>query len=848
MNIEFVRPLALLLLVVLPFIWWEHKRSIAPLRTGRRLISAITRGAVLTLIILAMAEPRWLGRTTVDHVILMIDRSSSLGENAVVAAREWAEQLDVGGGKIDWMPFAGRGQILAQASSLEEQAPETVLPEATDLQGAFHLASAGFDNNLVKTAVVFTDGNATEGEVDIESLVDRGIRVDVVPVDREELDEVLVKEVRAPGTIRTNEPLSLEGRIQSTVAQQVTARLFRNGIRVAEKTVDLEAGTTTIRFEDRAGEDKLLYYEIGIDAGQDTIAENNQLGVAVTSQGASKTLLITDRVESARYLEWALRQEGIDLDARPPKGLPTQMSDLQNYDAVIIDNIAASEMTMEQMELLRSYVRDFGGGFVMTGGENAYGLGGYFRTPVEDLLPVRCDFQKEEENPSLGLSLVIDRSGSMQGEKMELAKAAASAAAELLSHRDYISVIAFDHEMYPVVPIQQAGNASGVRSQIASLTASGGTNIAPGMEEALRQLGSCPAKLKHVILLTDGQSTPGPYYEIATQMAQTGITVSTVAVGSGADQDLLAQIARWGNGRYYETADPRQIPQIFTKETMTASKSAIQEFPFLAKPVRAIDFLEGVPWGRAPFLLGYVRTKPKATSETWLLTEIGDPLLSTWRYGLGTSAAFTSDARNRWAVGWLRWPGFGKFWSQLIRRITRPASLGLTEISMSSEGPRAKVEVSALSPEQGYLTDVDVSLQMIGPDGEANSQRLEKEMPGKWSADFDTSGKGVYSGQLRFERDGEVLDTSFFTHTRGFSEEFLLQPMNNEWMEEITNLTGGQLSPLSETFLADDQREAITEHELWPWLLIVAALLFVGDVASRRLPERPSTRRKPTSQ
>lgn len=837
MMLDLLRPAALGFLALLPLVWWWGRRSIAPLRGKRRTASMLLRCTVLGLLVLALAEPRWLGSTTREQVFLLVDRSSSIGEEALEKARAFVESADFNGAEVVWLPFAGRGKMAADLEEVESILPDELVPDATRLDTALGLAAAGFRTDRSKTVVLFSDGNPTAGALPAQTLADQGIRVHAVPVSPPDQPEVLVRRAEAPQSVREGEPIEVQASIQSSRAGSAEVDFFRNGVRIGSREVPLQPGVNPVAFEDRAPNEKLLFYEVAVRAPNDTLAENNQAGVAVVSQGTSKALLVSDRPESSRYLEYALEQEGIILDSRPAEGAPDRMDDLQNYDVVLIDNIPASALTLEQMELLRAYVRDFGGGLVMLGGDQAYGLGGYYRTPVEDLLPVRCDFQKEEETPSLGLSLVIDRSGSMAGEKVELAKAAAKAASDLLSPKDYISVIAFDSDTYPVVPIQSASNPSGVAAQIASITATGGTTMAPAMEEALRQLSASPAKLKHVILLTDGVSTPGPFYELASAMARNNITVSTVAVGTSADRDLLSQIARWGNGRFYETADPRNIPQIFTKETMTASKSAIQEFPFLPQPVRAVDFLEGVPWDSAPFLLGYVRTRPKPTSETWLLSERGDPLLSTWRFGLGTAAAFTSDARNRWAVEWLRWPGFGKFWSQLLRRLGRPDSLGLSELTLEDEGDRVRVIIDALDPESGFLGDAEATLQAVGPSGKARALPMQKTQPGRWEVEFPAEEKGVTSGQVKFERAGEVVDTRFFTHTRGYSEEYLLQETNTRGLEELASATGGSLDPDPGGAFFQRDRTAAIEYDLWPWLAGLALAGFVLDVALRRWPD-----------
>jgi hypothetical protein len=270
---------------------------------------------------------------------------------------------------------------------------------------------------------------------------------------------------------------------------------------------------------------------------------------------------------------------------------------------------------------------------------------------------------------------------------------------------------------------------------------------------------------------------------------------------------------------------------------MTASKSAIQEFPFLAKPVRAVDFLEGVPWDAAPFLLGYVRTKAKPTSETWLVTERGDPLLTTWRYGLGTTAAFTSDARNRWAVEWLRWPGYGKFWGQLLRRLGRPPTLGLSEVSVVDRGERAEITVDALDPEVGFPDGVTGSLRVAAPGGEVRTIPLEKVMPGRWVASFATTERGVTSGQVVLEREEELFESRFFTHSRGFSAEYRMEGVNEGWLGDLAAGTGGTVGPDGGSVFLEDERTAEAERELWPWLALIGLLIFVGDVGMRRWPE-----------
>ncbi len=836
--LELLRPAVLLaLLPTFALLWWSHRRSIGPLRGRRRGVALAVRMGMVLLLVLALGEPRWKGSTREREVLFLVDQSRSLEKAALEKAEAFAASADLAGVQTAWIGFGGRGRVGRTADALKQGDPAVIRPEETRLDTALSLAAATFRSGHVKSVVLFSDGISTGGVVDAAPLVAQQIRVEVVPVAPPERPEVLVREVRAPTHVRTGEPVAIEATIAATRPGPVTVHLFRNGVRIASRKVEIEAaGSQKVRFDDRASDEKLLHYEVGIQAEADTLAENNQAGTVVIAQGDSRVLLLSDRPAAARYLEWALRQEGVKLDVRPAQGVPTEMSDLQKYDTLLVDNLPASAFSAQQMTLVHSYVRDFGGGLLMLGGDQAYGLGGYFRTPIEEVLPVSCDFQKDEENPSMALMLVIDRSGSMGGEKIELAKSAAKGSADLLGRRDEVGLVVFDHEAQLAAPLQNVGGGR-LDGTLASLVPAGGTNIAPAMELALEELRKSTSKLKHVILLTDGHSSEGPFEQITTAMAGNGITISTVGMGEGADGHLLSRIARGGNGRYYEATDPTTVPQIFTRETMTASKSAIEEFPFQVKPVRAVDFLEGIEWAGSPFLLGYVRTKPKATSETWLLSERGDPLLTTWRFGLGNTAAFTSDARNRWAVEWLRWPGFGKFWGQLLRHMGRSPALGLSEVHLTEADGRLAIRLDALAPTAaGFPEEVEASVHLNLPGGGVATVPLEKVRPGEWAGTLPLEKKGITFGVARLNRGEEVLESRVFTHTRGVSREFLFEPPALDLLQSVADATGGRLHPDPRTLFEGDHRTALREHELWPWLALAALLLFVGDVGIRRWP------------
>jgi Ca-activated chloride channel homolog len=352
---------------------------------------------------------------------------------------------------------------------------------------------------------------------------------------------------------------------------------------------------------------------------------------------------------------------------------------------VVLADLPATSLTVRQMQMLKRYVTDLGGGLLMTGSENSFGLGGYYKTPVEDVLPLVSRFEKEKEKPSLAMVLVIDKSGSMDGVPIELARQAAKAAVELLSPRDSIAVVGFDHEAQVICEMSSAADSVAVQAAIDSLLAGGGTFMYPAMVVAKDMLDTTPAKIRHMICLGDGMTQPADHESLAEEMRDAGITVSTVALGQ-ADKQLMATIAELGGGRYYETNDPMNVPQIFTKETMEATKSAIKEDLYGCVQTGDHPILAGYSDAELPFTLGYVMTEAKATAQMLLAVETGDPLLAIGRYGLGTGMAYTSDLTDKWGGEWLAWEGCGRFWAQAIRGILRNNSTdGMQIVAISDE-------------------------------------------------------------------------------------------------------------------------------------------------------------------
>ncbi|MEZ6079638.1 MAG: VWA domain-containing protein [Pirellulaceae bacterium] len=842
---EFTRPWLLLALLPLAMVVaWYYRYSLSDLPKSQRLVSMVIRLILMLLFVLSLAGLTWLNETDEQCLVILQDTSLSIGKEGAAQAEQFVQSVQQSKGinRALLLPFATNAQSPRELStapvndaSQPQSDDQRRQQDGTNLAAAIEAAVGTMPAGHVPKIVLLTDGNQTVGD-GIAAASRSRVPVSTIPLPTLSDPEVQVAEVSVPAEVREGEPFLVHAVIQSNHDDEGLVEVFRGDHKVISERKTLKPGANEFHFQQSIERDRMATFTVRISELQhDTLLDNNRESGLVYASGKPKVLIVESDPNLIRELAYALEDEGIEVDVRPPQGMPETLADLQNYECLLISNVPATALTQQQMQIARTWVQDLGGGFIMLGGEQSFGLGGYYKSTLEEILPVRSDFEKEQEKPSLGMVLVIDKSGSMEGDPIEMAKSAARSAVELLGRRDQVAVIAFDGDTYVISEIQSASNTSKISDEISRIEAGGGTTMYPAMELSMEMLMNASAKLKHVILLTDGVSTPGDFEGLASQMASTKITVSTVAAGSGADVELLEQIARVGKGRYYFTDDPAQVPQIFAKETVTASKSAIDEQPFIPIPIRATHALAELDMESAPFLLGYVMTRPKPTAEVILATEKGDPLLAWWRYGLGMSAAFTSDAKSRWAAEWMTWPGYGKFWTQVIRQVMRKSDTRGIQMQTARKGDQAEIIVDAVNELGQFLNNAEVELTMIDPRLQRHTLNMPQSSPGRYISDVPLPIAGSYHVEIAVKQKGQVVYRQSRGMMRGYSDELRIRPTNEELLQELASVSGGKFNPTAVEIFARGTARATRPTPLWPTLITIAAFLLIIDVLLRRI-------------
>lgn len=852
MPFELTHPWCLLGLASLPFVVWYYVWSLSDFPVVQRQVSLIIRSFIIVLIVLACAGLTWLHPTSERYVMFVVDQSQSIGEQGQTAIREYLEQAKTAAGsqRVGRLTFATKPNEVeqdltkdlspkeeaAKASEIQEIAGAVEAPNpGTDIASAIEAAAAYFPPGYVSEIVLLSDGRATRGDA-LQAAMKAGVPISTVPLPSRTEPEVQVSSVTVPAQVREGEPFFVDVAIDSNHDDTGLIEVYRGDHKVISETKSLKTGENKFRFQQSIERERLAEYTVRISGlSQDTLLDNNRESGLVFTAGKPRVLIIESDPNLIRDLAYALEQEEIQADIRPPQGMPETLSDLQNYELLILSNVPATSLSHRQMEVTRTYVQELGGGFMMLGGEQSFGLGGYYKTVLEEILPVRSDFEKEKEKPSLAMVLVIDKSGSMSGEKLEMAKSAAQSAVEVLGSNDKVAVIAFDGEPYLISEMQSASAKSKITDEISRIDAGGGTTMHPAMEAGFEILDQTVAKLKHMIVLTDGVSAPGDFEGLADLMASKKMTVSTVAMGEDCDTALLQLIAERGKGRYYLCEDPSQTPQIFAKETTMASKAAIDEQPFIPQIVRRSRALADIDFDSAPFLLGYVLTRPKPTCELILASEKGDPLLAWWRYGLGMTAAFTSDAKARWSAEWLTWPGYGKFWSQLVRNLMRKSETQGLSVQTKLVANTAEITIDAVDPTGKYLNQATVEVAVIDPRLSTKKLTLPQTAPGRYFGHIETPHSGAYHLELTAKVGDKVIARQSRGLSVGYSEELRLKPTDEAGLEAIAVHSGGRFRPAASDLFAPSNRVAMRPTLLWPYLIAAAAILLVLDVALRRI-------------
>jgi Ca-activated chloride channel homolog len=796
-----------------------------------------TRLMVIGLLLLSLARPTLRPAGHGRALVFAIDVSDSLAPDQEQWARAWVERAIralPAGSRAEVVEFGSRAQ-LAQA----DQVPPT---SSTDLAAALRFAGALLprDPTVAPEIVLLTDGWQTASAPAADALPN-GVAVSFVTIPASSAADrpvAVVHGLDAPSIGRVGDRLNLDLSLQAAQAVDAQLRLSVDRAVVASGPIHLDAGETHLSLPAPLATPGFAEVRAELIVG----GVSSSLSSVVVVKPAGNILVLQDTASQADSLVGLLADQGLQVVRRAASSLPPSANDLSAFDGIVLVNTPATSLSLDQQRTLQSFVQDLGRGLVVVGGPRTFSPGGYQGTVLDDLMPVSAEPPIEPQQGSLALFLVIDRSGSMDiisggaaasggATKMAMAREAAVEAAGLLQPDDTLGVIAFDSGFQWVVPptrLRGPDDVKAAQERIATIKSGGGTSILAPLEAAFQAAAATDAPLKHVVLLTDGESNDRGYEDLLARMTPAQITLSTLAIGSDADTRLLSMLAHLGGGRYYFTERSTQIPRIATKETTILTRNAVIEGQAAAVVADPSPILRSIS-GDLPPLSGYVATTRKDRAVTALETERGHPLLAHWQYGLGRVVAWTSDAQQGWSSEWAKWPDAGQFWSQAVRwALPAPVQANFQpSAQVGPDGRLVRLAVQALGDDGRFADLQDTRATVVAPDGSARQLSLPQQGPGLYALDTRVNAPGQY--RVLFTQGGREEVAAFAApdaieaHSVG---------TNTALLNQLAAASGGRaLGEPADLRPGNGPGPAI---ELWPWLLLAALLLLPLDVYLRR--------------
>ena len=812
---------------VLAFAWLPLAWAVFEWRRTTRHLALALKALSLAAILVALAQPRLNTSETKVGLAVLVDTSASVSSNDLERASQIATSIADQRGR-NWMrviPFARSTRSLDRT---EGGKPWKLKPtsgesgRATDLEAAIREAAASLPAGMVPRIALISDGRQNKGSVARAAWQAQqlGIPIDTYAMKGRPEPVLKLQSISLPGLAFTGEQFPIDVVVNAPKPGPAEVELAAEGRTLGKTQVQLAAGDNSIRLHASLNTPGALDLSIAVRAQG---AGEVRFDQAVTLRQPKVLYISGDSAEINGHLANTLAAAQFELHRASDFGTVN----FADYQLVILDNWDLESIPLARKIDLEKYENQ-GGGLLIIGGErNMYVED---KQKAEDALdralPAKLAPPRSPEGTAV--VLIIDKSSSMEGRKMELARLAAIGVVDNLRPIDMVGVLIFDNSFQWAVPMRRAEDRALIKRLISGITPDGGTQIAPALNEAYRRVLPSNATYKHIVLLTDGISEEGDSLDLSREAQQRKVTISTVGLGQDVNRAYLEKIAQFAGGKSYFLNEPQGLEQILLRDVMEHTGStAVEKQALKADVKKQTEILDGVPMDTAPALKGYVKFIAKPTAETILGVD-RDPLLTRWQYGLGRSAVFASDAKARWASDWVTWKGFDKFWTNLTRDLLPHAQGGEATVEFDSANGDLVVDYRL-----GRHVEEPAGIPEIFVFGPNNFQ---KPIAVKKVA------AGAFRGRLRIGAREGLFRIRPLAESRAFPEAGLYRPeaeladygSNEPLLKQVADFTGGRFQPDAKTLFEAGRRSIATTIQLWPGLLAFAVALNLAELVMRK--------------
>ncbi|MBK7859212.1 MAG: VWA domain-containing protein [Archangiaceae bacterium] len=845
-----VFPQALLLLVPLALLLWRTARLPGP--------AFPLRVAVAVLLTLALARPELDWKSAGSDLVVIVDRSKSMPPRAEASVEELVKLLEPQRrhhDRLGVIAFGRESRVelpLTDASSFGGFTAH-LDAEASNLSGALDAASELIPVERSARVLVLSDGRATglDARAAARRLAARGIPIDYRWLGREDSGlDVAVTSLAAPQQVAAHEPFQLTATVHSTAAARVNVVLARQGRVLLKAEREVREGQSTLTFSDLVDEPGLYAYQLQVEAQGDGVVENDVGRAVVRVEGPPKVLLLTDR--PAGTLAKTLTLAGLELKVRAP--LPLTLDLLDDVGAVVLEDVEASRLSEGGLHVLAQFVKEAGGGLVMTGGKHSFGEGGYRKSPVEDLLPVSLELREEQRRVAIAMSVIMDCSCSMGATvpdgrtKMELAAEGVVGALELLNPNDEASVHMVDtgaHEIFGLSPVSDGLPLGKVAR---GFSGGGGIYVGIGLRTAKREILGSHKITRHVLLFSDAADSeePADYQDTLAALRRENVTVSVIGMGRPTDPDakLLEEVARLGEGRIYFAEDPTSLPRIFSQETIAVARSSFVDSatPLVLGPDLAL--LGKLPASAPAPCGGYNLTYLKPQASVGLRTDDENkaPALAFWPRGTGRAAALPLEVDGQYTGAQRGWAGRRALLEQAVRWVYPEKVGGLDAVARTTlQGDDLHVTLD-FDPSQPPPANAPTLVLLSG-----DARVPPRELPMRWEDEQRAGAHVTLEGTGTWHPVVKLGDRVYRAApvTLSWAPEF--EPgtaaEGRALLTALAKLTGG-VERLSMTGLFAQAQQSTAPVPLAPALVVLALLLLVSEVFVRRFFAAGPVRRK----
>ena len=807
----------------LPLAWMAYEWG----RTARRS-ALVLKVLSFVAILLALAEPRLNVSETKVAVAVLVDTSASVSDSDLQHASQIAQTMASNRGR-HWMrviPFARSTRTIAHGDdqkgwTLQQTSGEA--GRATDLEAAVREAVASLPGGLVPRVALISDGKQNKGSVARAAWQAQqlGIPIDTFALKGRPEPALRLESISLPMIAFTGEQFPIDVTVSTPKGGPAEVELMAEGRSLGKTEVALASGANPIRLHASLNTPGALDLSIAVrDKSQGTGAGEVRFDQAVMLRRPKVLYVTADSAAVNAQLQSALASAQFDVQ----RVAEFSATNLSEYQLLIFDNWDLESIPASRKDELERYVKQ-GGGLLVVGGERNM----YQEKKVEDALdrtlPAKLAPPRSPEGTAV--VLIIDKSSSMEGRKMELARLAAIGVVDNLRPIDMVGVLIFDNSFQWAVPLRRAEDRTLIKRLISGITPDGGTQIAPALNEAFRRILPSQATYKHIVLLTDGISEEGDSLDLSREAVLRRVTISTVGLGQDVNRAYLEKVATFAGGKSYFLNEPAGLEQILLRDVMEHTGTTAVEKPLPPKVLKQTEILDGVAMETAPALKGYVKFVGKPTAETILEID-RDPLLSRWQYGLGRSAVFASDAKARWAADWITWKSYDKFWTNVTRDLLPHAQAGEATVEFDSANGDLVVDyrLGRDVEEPATLPEVFV----FGPDG------FQKPIAVKKVA------AGMFRGRLQIAAREGLFRIRPLADSRAFPEVGLYRPeaeltdygSNEALLKQVAEFTSGRFQPNPKDVFEPGERSIASSIQWWPGLLAIAIALNLIELVMRK--------------